>query len=233
MIWVCGVISNHIPPGHTHCPSHYPTQSHTHTFLIRFTRKAYQPSCCWFAGATVLTFLSWIQVSLPSTGFSVGGWATAQEFPRNGENGLQNSHIHKRFCFSTPYYCTAILRLTVHSSMCCSSFVSVALTCPLFLQISKILDAQISNKQKYNMWVWLWVWKWVWPVEKWLDLTSKTHIIFLARDIIWNVFLVFIQSLMHLSIYQCVCACVHFTLRCLYCVLLNHVHHYIVQWNLP
>ena len=43
------------------------------------------------------------------------------------------------FCFSTPYYCTANPPTTIHSSMCCSSFVSVALTCPLFLQIGNTL----------------------------------------------------------------------------------------------
>ena len=53
------------------------------------------------------------------------------------------------------------------------------------------------------MWAWLWVGQWVWPVEKWSDITSKTHIICLSRDIIWNVFLMFIQSLMHLS--YCIC----------------------------
>jgi len=31
------------------------------------------------------------------------------------------------------------------------------------------------------MWVWLWVGQWVWPVGKLLDITPKTHIIFLSR----------------------------------------------------
>ena len=32
MLWIYGVISNHIPPGHTHCP----TQSHAHTSFNTF-----------------------------------------------------------------------------------------------------------------------------------------------------------------------------------------------------
>ena len=34
-------------------------------------------------------FSSWIQVSLRSTGFLVGGWTTGWEFPRNGETRHQ------------------------------------------------------------------------------------------------------------------------------------------------
>ena len=30
MIWVCGVISNHFPPGHTHCP----VQSYAHNLVM-------------------------------------------------------------------------------------------------------------------------------------------------------------------------------------------------------
>ena len=93
------------------------------------------------------------------------------------------------FCFSTPYYCTANPPTDIHSSMCCSSFVSVALTCPLFLQIGNTLRKSWhgSDKRKYNMWAWLWVGQWVWPVEKWSDITSKPHIIFLSRDTIFGV----------------------------------------------
>ena len=50
-----------------------------------------------------------------------------------------------------------------------------------------------SDKYKYNM---AWVELWVWPVEKWLEITPKTCIIFLSSDVIWNIILVLIQSLM-------------------------------------
>ena len=59
MLWVCGVISHHIPPGHTHCHA----QSYTHTFSIRSCAQSVltellicRSNCSYFS--------SWIQVSI-------------------------------------------------------------------------------------------------------------------------------------------------------------------------
>ena len=43
------------------------------------------------------------------------------------------------FCFLLRIIALPILRPTIHNSMCCSSFVNVALTCPPFLQIGNTL----------------------------------------------------------------------------------------------
>jgi len=135
MLWVYGVTSNHIPPGHAHCP----TQSHTHTFLIRSYPQSVLTELL-ICRSNCSHFSSWIQVSLPSTGFSVGGWSSAREFPRNGENRLQKyTRAQMIFVFLLRIIALPILCPTIHSSMCCSSFVSVALTCPLFLQIGNTL----------------------------------------------------------------------------------------------
>jgi len=101
---------------------------------------------------------------------SVGGWSSAREFPRNGENLLQiYTPTQTIFVFLLRITALPILRPTIHSSMCCSSFVNVALTCPFFLHSatpSENLVTHGRDKQKY-MWAWVWVGKWVWPVEKW------------------------------------------------------------------
>ena len=86
MLWVYGEISNHIPPGHAH------------TFLIRSYPQSVLTELL-ICRSNCSHFSSWIQVSLLSTGFSVGGWSSAREFPRNGENRLQKYHVRKRFLF--------------------------------------------------------------------------------------------------------------------------------------
>ena len=68
LLWVYGVISHHIPPGHAHCPA----QSHAHTFLIRSCPQSVLTELL-ICRSNCSHFSSWIQVSLPSTGFSVGG----------------------------------------------------------------------------------------------------------------------------------------------------------------
>ena len=83
----------------------------------------------------------WIHVSLPSTGFLVRGWATAQEFPRNGKSFLQIIHAYANdFVFLLGVAVLPILQWTVYGSRCCSSFVSVVLTCQLYLQIGNTLQ---------------------------------------------------------------------------------------------
>ena len=131
MIWLFDVISNHFSTGHTH----FPTQSHAHTFLKCLYPQSI-PTELLICRSNCSPFFSWIQVSLSSTGFLVREWVTAWEFLRNVENRLQ-TYARTQFCFSTPYYCTS--NPTIHSSMCCSSFISVALTCLLFLQIGNTL----------------------------------------------------------------------------------------------
>ena len=51
---------------------------------------------------------------------------------------------------------------------------------------SEVVGTHGNDKRKYNMWAWLWVGQWVWPVGNLLDITPKTHTIFLSRDIIWT-----------------------------------------------
>ena len=126
MLWVYGVISHHIPPGHAHCP----TQSHAHTFLIRLYLQSI-PTELLICRSNCSHFTSWIQVSLPSTGLSVRGWSSAWEFPRNSENCLQRyTRMQTIFVFLLRTIALPILRPTIHSSMCCSLFISVAFTCP-------------------------------------------------------------------------------------------------------
>ena len=63
-----------------------------------------------------------------------------REFPRNGENRLQKyTRAQTIFVFLLCIIALSILRPTIHNSMCYNSLVSVALTCPLFLQIGNIL----------------------------------------------------------------------------------------------
>ena len=119
-------------------PSH-PTQGHAYKFLICSYLQSVLAELL-ICRSNCSHFSSWIQVSLPSTGFSVGGWSSAREFPRHGENRLQKfTHTQTIFVFLLRIIALPILQPTIHSSMCCSSFVNVALTCPLFLQIGNTL----------------------------------------------------------------------------------------------
>jgi len=73
-----------------------------------------------------------------------------ESFSETAKIVSKNTHVCKRFYFSTLYYCTADPP-TDRYSMCCSWFVSVALTCPLFLQIGntlEILGTHDSDKRK-------------------------------------------------------------------------------------
>ena len=96
-------------------------------------------------------------------------------------------HVRKRFLFfySVLLHCQssdrpfiaacAIVRSSVqhlHVRSFCKSATS-----------SENLGTHGSDKRKYSKWAWLWVGQWVWPVEMCSDITSKTHIIFLSRDI--------------------------------------------------
>ena len=196
MVWY------HIPPGHAHCP----TQSHAHKFLIRSYPQSV-PAELLICRSNCSHISSWIQVRIIALNRFLGRrmivCARVSQKRRKSSPKIRTQTI---FVFLLRIIALPILRPTIHSSMCCSSFVNVALTCPLFLQIGSTLrnlGTHGSDKRKYNMWAWLWVGQWVWPVGKWSDITSETHIIFISRDIIRNVFLVFIQSLMHLSFSIC------------------------------
>jgi len=95
MIWVCGVISNHIPPGNAYCSTHCPTQSYAHTFLMHSCPQSI-PTKLLICRSNCSHFSSWIQVSLPSTGYSVGG-------VRNGKT-LRQKYAHTQtILFPTPY----------------------------------------------------------------------------------------------------------------------------------
>ena len=176
MIMVWGMISNHIPPVYAHCPPKaIPT-------CFR-TRKAYQLSC-WFAGATVLTFLPGFKYHCPQQVSQSEDEDLHESFP---EMAKPVSKIHtyaNDFVFLLHITALPILQPTVHSSMCLVHSISVVLACLLFLQIGNTLWNCRHAWQwqgNYNMWAWLWVGQWVWPVEKWLDITPKTHIIFISK----------------------------------------------------
>ena len=67
-----------------------PTQSHTHNLLMHsYPQSMSRPTELLISRSNSSHFSSWIQVSLPSTGFLVRGWATACEFPRNSKSHLQ------------------------------------------------------------------------------------------------------------------------------------------------
>ena len=159
MIWVCGAISNHISPGHAHCP----TVSHTHTFLIRSYQQSVptellicRSNCSHFLDSSIIGLNRFL-------GRRMSNCARASQ---NRQKSFQKIRTYANdFIF--------LLRITVlptvHSSMCCSLFMCVVLTYPLFLQSatpSEILSTRDNNKRKQNMWGWLWVGQWVWPVEK-------------------------------------------------------------------
>ena len=182
MLWVYGVISNHIPPGHTHCP----TQSHAHTFLIR----SYPQSVLTELLICKSNFSSWIQVSIIALNKILGRRmiVCARVFQKRRKSSPKIHTCAKDFCFSTPYYCTANPP-TDHSQQHLLQFVRQYSAYMSALSANRQHPRKIyigihgSDKQKY-MWAWLWVGQWVWPVEKLSDITSKTHIIFLSRNII-------------------------------------------------
>ena len=128
------MISHHIPPGHAHCPTPKPRPQIFNMFV---------PAKCTSRVADLqeqLFSLFFLDSSIIALNRFLGQrMIVCASFPETAKIVSKNTHVWKRFCFSTPYYALPILRPTIHSSMCCSSFVSVALTCPLFLQIGNIL----------------------------------------------------------------------------------------------
>jgi len=100
-------------------PSHCLTQSHTHTFLVHSYPQSV-PTELLICRSSCSHSSSWIHVSLPSTGFSVGGWSSAREFPRNGENRLQEYARTQTIFFLLRIIALPIFRPTIHSSMCCT-----------------------------------------------------------------------------------------------------------------
>jgi len=127
---------HHIPPGHAHCP----IQSHAHTFFntivpAKRTNRVADLQEQLFS----LFFLYSSKYHRPQQ-VSRSEDDRLREFPRNGENRLQKyTRTQTIFVFLLRIITLPILRSTIHSSMCCSSFVNVALTCPLFLQIGNTL----------------------------------------------------------------------------------------------
>ena len=60
----------------------------------------------------------------------------------------KNTRVHKWFSYLLHVTVPTILRLTVHSSMCCSSFISVVLTCP---PPSEIVDMHSYKRKNGNI----------------------------------------------------------------------------------
>ena len=83
-------------------------------------------------------FSSWIQVSIIALNRFISQrmivYARVSQKQRKSSPKMQTI-----FVFLVRIIALPILRPTIHSSMCCSSFVSVALTRPLFLQIGNTL----------------------------------------------------------------------------------------------
>ena len=119
-------------------PLHLP-QSHAHKLLVHSCPQSMHTNLLIsFDGATVLPGFKYY--SLPSTSFSVGGWATVRDFPQKGWNSFSEIHTYsKNFVFLLHAIVLPILQLTVHRSMCCASFISVVFICLLFLQIGNTL----------------------------------------------------------------------------------------------
>jgi len=184
MLWVYGVISHHISPGHTH----FPTQSHAHTFLIRSCPQSVLNELL-ICRSNCSHSSSWIQVSVIALNRFLGRRMIVcarvskkrcknrlykctrmqmisilllfslflldsskchcpQQVSRSEDDRLRESFPETAQKSSPQMHTYAndfriialpILRPTIHSSMCCSLFVSVALTCPLFLQIGNTL----------------------------------------------------------------------------------------------
>ena len=197
MLWVYGVISNHIPPGHAHCP----TQSYAHSIIF----NTFVPAKCTNRVADLqeqlfsLFFLDSSKYRSPQQVSRSEDDRLRESFPVTAKIVSKNTHVRKRFLFfySVLLHCQ-ILRPTIHSSIVCQcsaymSALSANRQHPLkILARMAAINGSTTGGHGFGCGK-------VWPVEKWSDITSKTHIILLSRDIIWNVFLVFIQSLMHLS----------------------------------
>ena len=82
---VCGDIQS-LPPAHAHCPTQSPAQK-----LLMHSYPKSMPTELLICRSICSHFSFWIQVSLPSTGFSGRGRATAHKSPRNGKSCLQKS----------------------------------------------------------------------------------------------------------------------------------------------
>ena len=108
MLWVYGVISNHILPGHAHCPIHCPTQSHAHTFLITLYLQSI-PTKLLICRSNCSHFSSWIQVSIIALNRFPGRRmiVCARVSQKRRKSSPKIHTCANDFCFSTPYYCTA------------------------------------------------------------------------------------------------------------------------------
>ena len=101
MIWVCVVISNHIPPGHTHYPSNCPTQSHAHRLLMCL----YSQSVPTELQEQLLSLPYWIQVYCPQQ-VSQSEDEQLCKFPRNGVTHIQKCACRQSNIFYSPLlYC--------------------------------------------------------------------------------------------------------------------------------
>ena len=136
MLWVYGVISNHIPPGHAHCP----TQSHAHTFLISLYPQSVLTELL-ICRSNCSHFSFWIQVSIIALNRFLGRrMIVCARVSQKQRKSSPEIHTYANdSVFLLRIIALPILRPTIHSSMCCSLFVNVALTGPLFLQIGNTL----------------------------------------------------------------------------------------------
>ena len=128
MLWVYSVISNHIPPGHAH------------TFLIRSYPQSVLTELL-ICRSNCSHFSSRIQVTIIALNRFLGRRmiVCASVSQKRRKSSPKIPRAQTIFVFLLRIIALPILRPTIHSSMCCSSFVSVALTCSLFLQIGNTL----------------------------------------------------------------------------------------------
>ena len=134
MLWVYGVRSNHIPPGHAHCH----TQSHAHTFLIRSYPQSVLTELL-ICRSNYSHFSSWIQVNIIAFNRFLGRrMIVCTRVSQKQQKSSPNIHTYANdFCFSTPYYCTAN-PLTDHSQQHVLQFVR---------QCSAYMSALSANRQ--------------------------------------------------------------------------------------
>ena len=104
MMWVYGVISNRIPPGHAHSP----TQSHAHTFFNTFvpakrTNRVADLQEQFFS----LFFLDSSTCHWPQQVSRSKDEQLRESFSETAKIVSKNTHVRKRSYFSTLYYCTA------------------------------------------------------------------------------------------------------------------------------
>jgi len=115
MIWVCGVISNHIPPGNAYCSTHCPTQSYAHTFLMHSCPQSI-PTKLLICRSNCSHFSSRIQVSIIAFNrFRSEDDRLRESFPETAKIFSKYTHLRKRFLFfySVLLHCQSSVRPSI------------------------------------------------------------------------------------------------------------------------